>query len=102
MGIIIVLIGIVTVVGRYHRDIVFLCVQDQGVIDLLLFLDIMSLELDKIVFAEEVEPPFEFFFCFFFAFVENGLGDIGSNTAGGGDESFVVFKDKLLVDAGIF
>ena len=62
----------------------------------------MALQFDEIVFAEEVEPPFEFLFRFFFGFVEDGLRDIGADAASRGDQAFMVLFDQRFVDSGIF
>jgi hypothetical protein len=62
----------------------------------------MPLKLDEVVFAENVQPPFEFFLRLFFIFMQDGLGNISADAACRGDKAFVVLQDQFLVDAGIF
>jgi hypothetical protein len=102
VGVVVLPVGVVAVVGGDHRDIVFPGILQEGDVDLLLFFDVMALELDEIVLAEEVQPPFEFLFGLFFAVMQDGLGDIGADTAGRGDQPFMVLSDQFFVDARVF
>ena len=40
----------------------------KNFIHLILFRNIMALQFDIIIFTEQIEPPFEFSFSFFFSF----------------------------------
>ena len=96
------LVYIVGVVGADNFYLVFVGPAQQHFIHLVLLRHLVSLDLDVIVFAKNIEPPFKLLFGFRFTFFQNGLGYHGADTAGSGDQAFVVLQDQFLVDARVF
>ena len=67
MGVVVVAVGIVAVIGGDDGHAVFFCKAQEGQVDFVLIGQVMPLQLYIVIVAKEVQPPFEFFLCFFFA-----------------------------------
>ena len=62
----------------------------------------VALDFDVIIFSKQIDPPTQLFFGFLQFAVHDQLGNLRTNAATAGDQTFVVLHQQLLVDTRIF
>ena len=96
------LVYVVRIIGTDDLYIILLCPTKQYFIYPILFSHLVALNFDVVVFAEKIKPPFKLLPGILFIFFQDGLWHHGADTAGSGNQSFVVLKNQLLVNTRIF
>ena len=94
----VLLVHVMAVVAGDHRHVELLRPAQQHRVHLVLLGDAVPLKLDVVVLTEEVQPPLELLEARLLALAQDGAWHAGGQAAGGGDQSFVVLQDQLLVD----
>lgn len=93
--------GIVDIIGGEEAEVIAGGHVDERFVDFGEFRDAMFLEFDEeAVWAEDVEIFAHEGVGGVHIAVHDGLGDFGGETAGGGDYSFAVAIEEVVVDAG--
>jgi hypothetical protein len=62
----------------------------------------VTLELDVVIFAKDIEPPLQLLFRFLIFTLQQQLRDDGTDAARSYDQPFVMLQDQLLIDSRIF
>ncbi len=95
-------VHIMRIVGRDDLHIIFFRESQKHFIHLYLFRYSMILDFHIIIFAKQIQPPLENFFCFGFSFFQNRARNFCSNTASGCNQSFMILQNQFLINARIF
>ena len=95
-------VHVMRIVGANHFYIKLLCETNQNFVHFYLVGNIMSLQLDVIIFAKKIQPPFEGFSRFVFAFVQNQLRHFCTDATSGRYQTFVVLQNEFFVNPRIF